>query len=231
MENEKKFESCVNDLALRLGLMEKSSDFTLARILMLISKQEKLWLMVLDNVDQPILSEKMRKVLRGIWKRESNGHMLITTRRERKEICRCVDVEPNCFVEITSFSIEEAKEFLLSHFSGENAGVQEDALNELVVELGCLPLALEQAGAHIKSLGCTANEYLQQYKLERFKLLSEHRANPSREYDSLSRLSVHTTWLLNFEYVRNSKYGEIATRFVHVAAFLVQMKSMKDSSM
>ena len=220
MEDEEKFESCVNDLALRLGLMEKSSDLTLARILTLISKQEKLWLMVLDNVDQPILSEKMRKVLRGIWKRESNGHMLVTTRRERKEICRCVDVEPNCFVEITSFSIEEAKEFLLSHFSGENAAVQEDALNELVVELGCLPLALEQAGAHIKSLGCTVNEYLKQYKLERFKLLSEHRANPSREYDSLNRLSVHTTWLLNFEYVRNSKCGEIATRFVHAAAFL-----------
>ena len=220
MEDEEKFESCVNDLALRLGLMEKSSDLTLARILTLISKQEKLWLMVLDNVDQPILSEKMRKVLRGIWKRESNGHMLVTTRRERKEICRCVDVEPNCFVEITSFSIEEAKEFLFSHFSGENAAVQEDALNELVVELGCLPLALEQAGAHIKSLGCTVNEYLKQYKLERFKLLSEHRANPSREYDSLNRLSVHTTWLLNFEYVRNSRYGEIATRFVHAAAFL-----------
>ena len=220
MEDEEKFESCVNDLALRLGLMEKSSDLTLARILTLISKQEKLWLIVLDNVDQPVLSEKMRKVLRGIWKRESNGHMLITTRRERKEICRCVDLEPNCFVEITSFTTEEAKEFLLSHFSGENAGVQEDALNELVVELGCLPLALEQAGAHIKSLGCTVNEYLKQYKLERFKLLSEHRANPSREYDSLNRLSVHTTWLLNFEYVRNSKYGEIATRFVHAAAFL-----------
>ena len=220
MEDEEKFESCVNDLALRLGLMEKSSDLTLARILTLISKQEKLWLMVLDNVDQPILSEKMRKVLRGIWKRGSNGHMLVTTRRERKEICRCVDVEPNCFVEITSFSIEEAKEFLLSHFSGENAAVQEDALNELVVELGCLPLALEQAGAHIKSLGCTVNEYLKQYKLERFKLLSEHRANPSREYDSLNRLSVHTTWLLNFEYVKNSRYGEIATRFVHAAAFL-----------
>ena len=112
MEDEEKFESFVNDLALRLGLMEKSSDLTLARILTLISKQEKLWLIVLDNVDQPIISEKMRKVLRGIWKRESNGHMLVTTRRERKEICRCVDVEPNCFVEITSFSIEEAKEFL-----------------------------------------------------------------------------------------------------------------------
>ena len=220
MEDEEKFESCVNDLALRLGMMEKSSDLTLARILTFISKQENLWLMVLDNVDQPTLSNKMRKVLTGIWKRQSNGHMLITTRRERKEICQCVDLKQNCFVEITSFSIEEAKEFLLSRFSGENAAVQEDALNGLVVELGCLPLALEQAGARIRSLRCTASEYLEVYKHKKIELLTEHQAIPSRECDSLNRLSVHTTWLLNFEYVRNSRCGEIATRFVHAAAFL-----------
>ena len=167
MEDEEKFESCVNDLALRLGLMENSSDFTLTQILMFISRQEKLWLMVLDNVDQPLLSVKMRKALTGIWKRESNGHMLITTRREKKEICQCVNLETSCYVEVFSFSIDEAKEFLLSRSSGENASDQEDTLNELVVELGCLPLALEQAGAHIRSLQCPISKYLPEYKLER----------------------------------------------------------------
>ena len=220
MEDEQKFESCVNDIALRLELMKNSPDLTLTQILTFISRREKRWLMVLDNVDQPELSRKMRKFLIGTWRRQSNGHMLITTRRERKEICQYVKLKLNCCVEIFSFSIDEAKEFLLSRFSGENAAGQEDALNELVVELGCLPLALEQAGAHISSLHCPVNKYLEQYKLERIQLLSERHAIPSREYDSLNRLSVHTTWLLNFEYVRNSKYGEIATRFVQAAAFL-----------
>ena len=167
MEDEEKFESCVNDLALRLGLIKNSSDFTLTQILTFISCQEKLWLMVLDNVDQPLLSEKMRKALTGIWKRESNGHMLITTRHEKKEICQCVNLETSCYVEVFSFSIDEAKEFLLSRSSGENASDQEDTLNELVVELGCLPLALEQAGAHIRSLQCPISKYLPEYKLER----------------------------------------------------------------
>ena len=220
MEDERKFESCVNDIALRLELMKNSPDLTLTQILTFISQREKRWLMVLDNVDQPELSRKMQKCLIGTWLRQSNGHMLITTRRERKEICQCVKLKLNCCVEIFSFSIDEAKEFLLSRFSGENAAGQEDALNELVVELGCLPLALEQAGAHISSLHCPVNKYLEQYKLERIQLLSERHAIPSREYDSLNRLSVHTTWLLNFEYVRKSKYGEIATRFVQAAAFL-----------
>ena len=220
MEDGKKFDSCVNDLALRLGMMQNSLDLTLNQILTFISKRVKRWLMVLDNVDQAPLSDNMQRVLLGRWKRWSNGHLLITTRRERKEICECVHLEPHCCVDVFSFYIDEAKEFLRSRFGDENAADQDDALNELVVELGCLPLALEQAGAHIRSLRCPVNKYLEQYKLERLQLLSEHQAHPSWEYESRSRLSVHTTWLLNFDYVKKSRYGEIATRFVHVAAFL-----------
>ena len=220
MEDGKKFDSCVNDLALSLGMMQNSLDLTLTRILTFISKRVKRWLMVLDNVDQAPLSDNMQKVLLGRWRRSSNGHLLITTRRERKEICECVHLEPHCCVDVFSFSTDEAKEFLRSRFGDENAADQDDTLNELVVELGCLPLALEQAGAHIRSLQCPVNKYLEQYKLERLELLSEHQAHPSWEYESRSRLSVHTTWLLNFDYVKKSRYGEIATRFVHAAAFL-----------
>ena len=99
--------------------------------------------MVLDKVDQPLLSRKMCKVLRGIWKSRSNGHMLITTRREKKEVCHCVNLEPRCCVEVFSSSLEDAKEFILSRSNSENASDQEHTLSELVVELGCLPLALE----------------------------------------------------------------------------------------
>ena len=122
--------------------------------------------MVLDKVDQPLLSRKMCKVLRGIWKSQSNGHMLITTRREKKEVCHCVNFEPSCCVEVFSSSFDDAKEFILSRSSSENASDQEDTLSELVVELGCLPLALELAGAHIRSLQCPTSKYLKQYKLE-----------------------------------------------------------------
>ena len=219
MEDEEKFGNCVNDLALRIELMADSSDYTLSKILLFISHQKKRWLMVIDNVDQPQLSDYMVKVLSGRWKRKSNGHMIITTRRERKEICQWMDLEPHCCVEVFSFSTQEAKKFLLTRAGGNNAAGQENELDELVVELGCLPLALEQAGAHIRSLQCPLSKYLEQYKRERLQLLSEHQANPSWEYESRSRLSVHTTWLLNFEYVKTSKYGEIATRFVHAAAF------------
>ena len=67
--------------------------------------------MVLDDGDQPLLSMKMRNVLTGIWKRESHGHMLITTRREKKEICQCVNLETSFCVEVSPFSIDEQKSF------------------------------------------------------------------------------------------------------------------------
>jgi hypothetical protein len=38
---------------------------------------------------------------------------------------------------------------------------------ELVMELGGLPLALEQAGAHIKALKCTFEQYIERFKKKR----------------------------------------------------------------
>ena len=199
MEDERKFESSVSDLALRLGIEANLFDFTLSKLLMWISKQEKPWLMVLDDVHQLKFSEQMHMILSGRWKRRAHGHILLTTRRESKEVCSSVDLEPSCCVEVLSFSEEEAKRFLRVRCGATSTG-KEVELDELVRELGCLPLALEQAGAHIKALQCSIADYLNVNKTQRVKLLSEHpRAKPLWESESQNRLAVHTTWLLNFE--------------------------------
>ena len=131
-----------------------------------------------------------------------------------------MNIEPSCCVEIFSFSQEEAKKFLVSRSGIDNATGQEEALNALVHELGSLPLALEQAGAHMKALQCPMSKYLEGYKSQRLKLLGQHPAKPSWEYESQSRLAVHTTWLMNFDYVKNSPLGEVASSFVQASAFL-----------
>ena len=222
MEDDEKFKNSMNDLALRLGLMEESNkfDLTLTKVLMYVSQQKKPWLVVADNVDQLTFSDGMRKVLSGRWKRQSTGHVLITTRREPKEVCECIGMEPSSCVEVFSFSEEEAVSFLITRTGPNNGTGQDGILNELVQELGCLPLALEQAGAHIKALQCPISTYLEEYKTKRFKLFSQRPAIPSWEYGSPTRLDVHTTWLINFEYIKNSPHGEFACRFVQAAAFL-----------
>ncbi|KAL9972627.1 hypothetical protein ACROYT_G018969 [Oculina patagonica] len=220
MEDDRKFENSVNDLALRLGMLADSFDLTLSKVLKCISQRKKAWLLVLDDVDQLNLSEQMRKVLSGRWKRQATGHLLLTTRREPKEICESIDLEPSCCVEIFSFSEDVAKKFILTRSGVCDGAGQEEALDELVRELGCLPLALEQAAAHITALQCPISMYLEEYKRQRLKLLSQHPAKPSWEYEAKSRLAVHTTWLINFEYVKNSPHGEVASTFVKAAAFL-----------
>ena len=219
MEDDRKFESSVSDLALRLGIEANSFDLTLPKLLMWISKLEKPWLMVLDDVDQLKFSEQMHMILSGRWKRRAHGHILLTTRRESKEVCSSVDLEPSCCVEVFSFSEEEAKRFLRVRCGATCTG-KEVELDELVSELGCLPLALEQAGAHIKALQCSIADYLESYKIQRVQLLREHpRAKPLWEYESQNRLAVHTTWLLNFDYVKKSPQGELASKFLEASAF------------
>ena len=220
LEDDKKFENSVTELALRLGIVANSFDLTLSRILTWISGRKKPWLLVLDDVDQLVLSEQMHKVLSGMWKRQAGGHVLLTTRREPKEVCEAIDLEPTCCFEISALPKNDAKQFLISR-CGETAEEREDQLDELLQELGCLPLALEQAGAHIKALECSISNYLQEYKVQRLNLLSQHpRSKPAWDYESKSRLAVHTTWLMNFEYVKTSPHGPMASRFMHIAAFL-----------
>ena len=220
MEDDRKFENSMNDLALRLGMLADSFDLTLSKVLMWISKRKRPWLLVLDDVDQLNLSEQMHKVLSGRWKRQASGHVLLTTRREPKEVCQSINLEPSCCVHVSAFSEDEAKRFLVARSDVSDATVEEAALDGLVRELGCLPLALEQAGAHIKALQCPVNNYLEEYKIQRLNLLGEHTAKLLWEYESKNRLAVHTTWLLNFEYVRKSPHGEVASSFVQAAAFL-----------
>lgn len=122
MENDKKFEKSMNDLALRPGLLADTFDLTLSKVLTWISKRIKPWLLVLDDVDQLHLSEQMHKVLSGRWKRQAEGHVLLTTRREPKEVCESMDMEENCCVQVFAFSEEEAKRFLVTRCGATFSG-------------------------------------------------------------------------------------------------------------
>ena len=92
----------------------------------------------------------------------------------------------------------------------------------LCEELGRLPLALEQAGACIKMLRCSLSSYLEQYKAERLRLLSQQPARPvSPGNESPARLAVHTTWLINMEYMKKNPNGEAAVRFMNACSFFI----------
>ncbi len=89
----------------------------------------------------------------------------------------------------------------------------------LYQKLGGLPLALEQACAYIKYLGCTLSDYLESYEKQSLQLLDKKKARSL--YDtSQERLAVCTTWLLNIEHIQKNESGMIAIRFLNASAFM-----------
>ena len=221
-EDDTTFEHSVYDIATRLGTQSDAFPITLSATLAKISKIKKPWLIVVDNMDQLSLSANIIKLVSGTWQYGASGHLLITTRRKSSALPEDIrDFDEACSLNLTCFAIEEGNNFL-----SRRAGIEYDeeldtAAEKLVQRLGGLPLALEQAGAFIKSLPCTIPQYLEMYDSQRLRLLNEGKAIRVSEYDSPERLAVRTTWHLNFKHIQQSvDVGNTASKFLYASAFL-----------
>ena len=222
-ENEAKFANSVDEHAVYFGtLLEGSPGRTLVKTLDVMSKIEKPWLLVLDDMDEYKLCSNIQMLLSGPWKRRASGpgHILITTRRKPKAMSETVRgfKESQC-LQLQSFSVEDGKRFVFKRtriLPDEETLVEASTLVEI---LGGLPLALEQACAYICHLSCTLTLYLEQYNQCSIRLLNEQEATPVSHHESRERLAVHTTWLLNFNYIKESVHGKFAARFLHACAF------------
>jgi parallel beta-helix repeat protein len=223
-EDETKLENSVNSLALTIGtFVSNSFDVTLSQTLARISRIQKPWLLIIDDMDELQLSPSVRKLLSGSWQKKYNyGHIIVTTRRKPSTFVNDVQVQEmreNSCLELQCFDVYDAKEFLLSRTGIPLTDDTEAAACKLFQELGGLPLALEQAAAYIKSLGCSFSSYLETYKTKRLALLNQQATKPVSEYSSPERLTVQTTWLLNIDYIMQNSEGRNAIRFLNACLF------------
>ena len=149
------------------------------------------------------------------------GHFLVLTRRNPSLLVNEVsEFEENSCLHLKCFLSEEAKQFIDLRTGADSEENVESVAECLCEELGRLPLALEQAGAYIKMLSCDLPSYLEQYKTERLRLLNQQPARPvSPGNESSQRLAVHTTWLINMEYLRKSPNGQAAVRFMNACSY------------
>ena len=226
-ESNMTFQSSVREMALEMQITSPESDFsfTLMKALAWLKKQSKMWCLVVDNLDQLEMSEDMRKLLRGKWKQGSRGHVIITTRREPREILKETGIEEKSCIELKRLTQEQSVEFLRKK-TGRTEG-EDSEVSELANELSGLPLALDQAAAYIRYLSCSISDYVKQYReqIEKLELLKKMKAQEPDEYTSPDRLAVHTTWLMNFEHITNSKSYDkeirvVATLLMEIFAFL-----------
>ena len=222
-ENEAKFFNSVEEHAAYFGtLRETSPRIALLKTLEVVSRIEKPWLIVLDDMDEYNLSSNIEMLLSGPWKRtvRACGHIIITTRRKPKVMVETVrKFKKSQCLQLDCFTEEDGIMFLFNRTRlTRDQHTSADAAT-LVKILGRLPLALEQACAYISQLSCSLSSYLEQYKKCSLELLDRQDATSASLHESRQRLAVRTTWLLNFEYIKRSKDGIFAVRFLHACAF------------
>ena len=220
-EDDTFFKQSVNDTALKLGTSLGTFNLTLTNTLLKISQASEPCLIILDCLDQLNLSSNILKFLSDVKRHRISGACVLLTRRNESMLIEDVSslAKERC-LSLTCLKVEEAKQFLFQRtgiFSDENASSMAQKIAE---ELGGLPLALEQAGACIKSTRCNFVDYFEQYQKEHMRLLKRRKAKPASFYESPQRLAVHTTWLLNISHIKESPDGMSAIRLMNAFAFL-----------
>jgi parallel beta-helix repeat protein len=229
-EDDTTFENSVYDVATRFGTQSDSFGLTFSATFAKISRNKNPWLIVLDNMDQLSLSSHIVKLVSGPWQHDASGHILIITRRKPTALANDIrDFNEGCCLSLQCFGIEEGKKFLFRRIRIVHDEEMDEVAEKLVKQLGGLPLALEQAGAYIKSLPCTIPQYLELYDSQRLRLLNRQKATSVSVYDSPERLAVRTTWHLNFEHIKQAvDDGMAASRFLYASAFLNPNEIQKD---
>ena len=220
-------KSVVEILALRNmpASTTENIDDTLNRFLTWLSKKELPWLLVLDNVDElqdPMCPAGIKKIAKGPWQRNiksvKHGHILLTTRQNAKDARVFLKLSNDDCLELQCFSEEEGALFLMQRTSLGGESVKPEAIS-LARELGGLPLALEQAAAYISAspIPLSFKDYLDKYQAVKMRLLMQQPIT-ALSMEARHRLSVHTTWEMNFEYVKET--SPAAASMMRIAAFL-----------
>ena len=200
-------------------------DDTLNRFLVQLSKKKRPWLLVVDNADELRSSTcptGVEKICKGPWQRNAkapkNGHILFTTRQNARDTRTFMKLSPDDCLELQCFTEEEGALFLMQRTGREGQSLGQEAIN-LAKELGGLPLALEQAAAYISALPipCSFKAYLDKYRDVKLRLL-EQQPITALSVEAQHRLSVHTTWEMNFEFVIEK--SPAAATMMRIASFL-----------
>ena len=158
------------------------------------------WLLIVDNVDTEDAASEVERLLAKL----RAGHVLITSRIANWS----AGVEP---LELHVLAAADATAFLLERTPHRRRAADDpSAAAAAARELGCLALALEQAGAYIDKLRLSFTEYLGRWRQKRPEVLRWHDER-LMQYPA----SVAITWETTFAQLR-----EPEQRLLQVLAWL-----------
>ena len=173
-----------------------------------LSNTTEPWIVILDNADDPWLD------VSRYFPAGNRGIILITTRNPECKVHATVGSW-----ELGAMTTDEAITLIL-----KTAGVEDlsdtsirKTAETVVATLGCLALAIIQAGAVIQKRLCSMEEYCGVYSRRRRELLSQRAVQGEDEYP----YTVYTTWEVSRKMIEqmSNEVGRDALELLNVFSF------------
>ncbi|KAI9786933.1 MAG: hypothetical protein M1839_005164 [Geoglossum umbratile] len=200
---EDSFSHIVNTIS-RPGQSPKGAMARIAFVEEFLNRRTGNWLFIFDNCDD--LSSFPD--IRSFFPQGPAGHILVTSRA-------CDSDQLGEVIPLGPLNSDDAVRLLFRRSHGDSVERNRAHTTEIVNELGCLPLAVDQAGAFIWSEGLGLGDFLGYYASQKESVL---RYTPdSWEYQRImgeagqdleGALSVFTTWELSFSQIAGSTEAE-----------------------
>jgi len=194
------------EIGKRVGCIDNNRDTTpsdRAKSVLAWLNKEDGWLLVIDNVDDST-------VIDGYLPERSPRQLtLLTTRNPNSDEFAAEALEVEVLEKddaVDLLSVRSGAELL------ENEQIRPEA-EEIVREVGCLPLAIEQAAAYIREVSKDIFKFLPSYRKNR-----KHHHNRKPKGNWKYGESIASTWHLSFEQVKQNNKG--ASKLLQLLAFL-----------
>ena len=170
-------------------------------------ENETRWLLILDNAEDLGLIPQFVPVA-------AKGHVLLTTQGDATGgFAQAIKIEDLSTEQAALLLLRRAKVIQPEAPLETAAPADRSSAQAIAVELGGLPLALDQAGAYIEETACGLSAYLGLYRQRASDLLKYRGAAPTEHADS-----VATTFTLSFEKIE--KANPAAAELLRFCAFL-----------
>ena len=160
-----------------------------------ISGIQEEWLIVFDNADN-LLPDVVAKFIPS----GNRGNILITSRN--RSMGRLIAFEN--VIEVDVMEEVDAIMLLLKASCLDTSSEHLQAAKKIVTSLGCMPLAVDQAGAYIEAGRSDIDKYLTHFSLHRQTLMLDATFRGASDYDQ----TVYGAWDLSFKEIEKRAGGQ-----------------------
>ena len=179
-------------------------DDSVDSVLQWISFLQEEWLIVFDNADVP-----PPEVVEMFIPPGNRGNILITSRN--RSMGRIVSFENR--IEIKEMKEADAITLLLKASCLDTLPEHLEVSQKIVNELGCIPLAIDHAGAYIDAGRCDIDQYMRHFAEHRQALMSDATFKGASKYNK----TVYGTWDLSFKEIEKRADGHSTPNNVQAA--------------